>query len=100
LIGLVYYLTNFGFFLGHMSSKSYSKYDRSKEAKVRAAQRCVSEPGLTYVQALQEETMTLREKMVFGLSDVKRNLGVEFDGDNCKSDENPQKKLKGICEPG
>jgi hypothetical protein len=81
-----------------MPSKSCSKYDCSKEAKVRAAQRCVSEPGLTYVQALEEETLELRETMVLGLTDVKRNLGVEFDGDSCKSDQNPPKKLKGSCE--
>jgi hypothetical protein len=77
---------------GHMSSKSYLKYDRSKEAKVRAAQRCAAEPGLTYAQALREETMVLAELMVNGdLEDVKRNLSVEFD----EVELNPPKKLKG-----
>jgi hypothetical protein len=45
------------------------------------------------VQALKEETMEVREKMVEGeLVDIKRNLLVEFDGE----DENPPKKLKGV----
>jgi hypothetical protein len=79
---------------GHMSSKSYAKYDKSKEAKIRAAQRCAAEPGLTYAEALKEETMVLAERMVDGdLEDVKQNLRHEFDSEEC----NPPKKLKGSC---
>ena len=45
--------------------------------------------------------MVLTKKVICaGLEDVRRNLGVEFDGNDCKCDEAAPKKLKGRLDSG
>ena len=42
-------LVGFVLLAGHQSATAYAKYDRSKEAKIWAAQRCAAQRRLTYV---------------------------------------------------
>jgi hypothetical protein len=86
---------------GHASSKSYARYDRSKEAKVRAAQHCASESGLTYAQALEEEIWAADNALVDGRPGQNLGQGSSVRGITKVEDPSedfPSKRMRGSPE--
>jgi hypothetical protein len=92
-----------GVYAGHQNAKSYARYDRTREAKVRAAQRCAADSSLTYVEALRQETSGLKAKMVEG--DTSTPPGSTVRTAECSdspayalrditNEESPSKRLK------
>lgn len=51
--------------IGHRSEAAYLAYDRTKDAVVRAAQKCVSE-GSNFGTNLQEETRKMKSQLIEG----------------------------------
>ncbi|CAM6117904.1 unnamed protein product [Calypogeia fissa] len=56
--------------LGHKSQGAYSRYDRSIDAQVRAAQKCTSGQGSGYSSNFKEETERFKNTVVDGRKGV------------------------------
>ncbi|CAM6083274.1 unnamed protein product [Calypogeia fissa] len=66
---------------GHKSSGAYSRYDRSHEAQVRAAQVCANQ-GITYSECFVEEARKFKQNVILVSRQVKCGSNKEDKKEN------------------